>query len=522
MKKKYAVLFVSGALLISNAGLLKAESFEGRESEMNAKCAVIKDTKTQEECSRYKSYLQSKSDNLDKEIRDIKSQIASVKGDAEQVSKLIAENNKKIESYEKEISSIQASIDQTQSSISDLKKQIKDKEESIKERDKQMRARLLEMQAYTGSNYYIDFLMGSTSFTDLLRRTEIVGELNKYENDQIKTLNKEKKKLDQDRKIVEEQKELLVVQQKNIKSSKAKVEAFNEVKKDLLSDYHEKEASLAAQKREAQMAQASLPKVDLSLAADFDEPAEEPQKMDNSQNNGNDTGNSGNTDNGNTGNNGNENGNTDNSGGNSDNNSQGNTGNSGGNTGGGSSGGGTAQSSGFIAPLQSGWHYEAGTWAYPGGGGHMGMDFSTGSTTGIPVVAPANGIIIHTYQGCGYGALNNWCGIPAGGGNNVALLTRVNGVVYAMPFYHLSSVAVSVGQRVNQGQVIGYSGSSGNSSGPHCHVEIIRVGSMTMSAALNQFNRTGDLTFGTGWNADAPNACGTAPCRERPEQYWLQ
>ena len=39
MKKKYAALFVSGALLISNAGLLKAESFEGRESEMNAKCA---------------------------------------------------------------------------------------------------------------------------------------------------------------------------------------------------------------------------------------------------------------------------------------------------------------------------------------------------------------------------------------------------------------------------------------------------------------------------------------------------
>ena len=83
MKKKYAALFVSGALLISNAGLLKAESFEGRESEMNAKCAVIKDTKTQEECSRYKDYLQSKSDNLDKEISDIKSQIASVKGDVE-------------------------------------------------------------------------------------------------------------------------------------------------------------------------------------------------------------------------------------------------------------------------------------------------------------------------------------------------------------------------------------------------------------------------------------------------------
>lgn len=517
MKKKYAALFVSGALLISNAGLLKAESFEGRESEMNAKCAVIKDTKTQEECSRYKEYLQSKSDNLDKEISDIKSQIASVKGDVEKVSQLIADNNKKIAGYEKEISSIQASIDQTQSSISDLKAQIKEKEESIKERDKQMRARLLEMQAYTGSNYYIDFLMGSTSFTDLLRRTEIVGELNKYENDQIKTLNKEKKKLDQDRKIVEEQKELLVVQQKDVKSSKAKVEALNEVKKDLLSDYHAKEANLATQKREAQMAQANLPKVDLSLAADFDEPEQKPEKPDTPQNGGNEAGNSGNTDSGD--------GNTDNGNTDSGNSGSDNNGNSGGNSGNNSnngSSGGTAQSSSFIAPLQSGWHYEAGTWSYPGGGGHMGMDFSTGSTTGIPVVAPANGIIIHTYQGCGYGALNNWCGIPAGGGNNVALLTRVDGVVYAMPFYHLSSVAVSVGQRVNQGQVMGYSGSSGNSSGPHCHVEIIRVGSMTMTAALNQFNRTGDLTFGTGWNADAPNACGSAPCRERPENFWLR
>ena len=51
MKKKYAALFVSGALLISNAGLLKAESFEGRGSELNDKCAVITVSKPQEECS---------------------------------------------------------------------------------------------------------------------------------------------------------------------------------------------------------------------------------------------------------------------------------------------------------------------------------------------------------------------------------------------------------------------------------------------------------------------------------------
>lgn len=512
MKKTYAVLFVCGALLLSNASLLKAENFEGRESEMNAKCAVIKDTKTQAECRRYKEYLESKSSNLDKEINDIKNQIASVRGNVEKVSALIEDNNKKIEAFEKQIASIQGSIDKIQANVNKLNKQIKEKEESIKERDKQMRSRLLEMQVYTGSNYYIDFLMGSTSFTDLLRRTEIVGELNKYENDQIKTLSKEKKQLKRDREVVEEQKELLVVQQKDIKANKEKVELLNNAKKDLLSDYHKQEASLATQKREAQMAQANLPKVDLSIAASFDEPEEKP----NTNNNTNDANKNDNNGNGNSNTDKNEgNGGSDNTGGNENN-------GGGDSNSGGSSGGGTSQSSGFITPLQSGWHYEAGTWTYPGGGGHMGMDFSTGSKTGIPVVAPANGIILHTYSGCGYGALQNWCGVPAGGGNNVLLLTRVNGVVYAMPFYHLSSVSVGVGQKVDQGQVMGYSGSSGNSSGPHCHVEIIRVGNMTMTAALQRFNSTGDLTFGTGWNADAPNACGTAPCRERPEKYWLR
>ena len=69
----------------------------------------------------------------------------------------------------------------------------------------------------------------------------------------------------------------------------------------------------------------------------------------------------------------------------------------------------------------------------------MGMDFSTGNRINIPVVAPVNGIIIHTYSGSKNGYSD--CGVPIGGGNNVLLLTRVNGVVYAMPFCHLTSVA---------------------------------------------------------------------------------
>lgn len=501
MKKRNMAIFICVTLLLSSMSAIHAENFEGRESEMNNKCTTITDTKTQNECRQYKEYLENKSTNMDKEINDIKNQIASVKGDADKVRTLIQKNQIQIEDYEKQIAGIQTTIDKTNNSIDKLVTQIKEKTESIKLRDQQMRARIVDMQPYIGSNNYIDFLMGATSFTDLLRRTEIVGELNRYESDQIKTLNKEKKKLNTDKQVVEEQKELLEVQKQNVNVNKEKVVALNAVKTSLLQDYQKQEASLAYQKRNAQMAQASIPKINLDLAASFDEETNNNNNNNNGDNGDKDNGNSDNGNNGNNGDNGNNNnGNTDKPSENPKPNPTPTT---------------------FLVPLAYGtWHYESGTWHYPGGGGHMGMDFSTGSRTGIPVVAPADGIIIYSYNG---GCDNNGysgCGIPWGGGNNTLLLTKKGSTIYAMPFYHLTSASHSAGTKVSRGEVIGYSGNSGNSTGPHTHVEVIRVGNMSMSEAISQYNRTGDLTFGTGWNADSPNACGSAPCRERPEIYW--
>ncbi|MEG2507163.1 MAG: peptidoglycan DD-metalloendopeptidase family protein [Longicatena sp.] len=500
MKKRNVIFIIAGSLAVVNMNSIFAKSFEGKESEMNAKCAVITTEVMQSECREYKEYLEGKSSNLDKEIKDIQNQIASVKGNMEKVGALIQKNNETIASYEKEIVGIQEIINQSESSIATLNTQISEKTEDIKIRDKQMKERLIEMQAYTGSNNYIDFIMGSSGFADLLRRAEIVGELNTYENDQIAIINTEKKKLDLDKKLVIEQKELLEVQKRGISENKEKVVALNSVKLALQTDYKQQEASLTNQKRTTQMAQASIPKINLSVAEDFD-------KDDQNQNNNENTNNGGNT---------NDDGNT-NNGGNTNN--DGNT-NNGGN-------GETpkptpppANNTGFISPLQSGWHYEAGTWAYPGGGGHMGMDFSTGQTTGIPVVAPGDGIILYSQNGCSNGGPLG-CGVPWGGGNNTLLLTKKGNTIYAMPFYHLTSATKSAGTRVSQGEVIGYSGNTGNSTGPHTHVEVIRVGDMSMSQAITKYNNTGDLTFGTGWNADSPNACGSAPCRERPENYWL-
>ena len=189
-----------------------------------------------------------------------------------------------------------------------------------------------------------------------------------------------------------------------------------------------------------------------------------------------------------------------------------------------SSGGVTLSSvSGFINPI-SGGTISAGTWAYSSGGLHLGLDWAT--SIGTPVYAPADGIILYAANPApsNGGYLGNWTGWPYGGGNTVEMLCQVDGTLYAISFAHLSQegMAVSAGQQVSAGQVICLTGNSGNSSGPHCHIEVYNLGSMSVDQAISKFSAGADFAWGTGWNttATACEAGYSTPCRERPEKYF--
>ncbi len=99
---------------------------------------------------------------------------------------------------------------------------------------------------------------------------------------------------------------------------------------------------------------------------------------------------------------------------------------------------------------------------------HTGTDFA--APTGTPILASGDGLVTRA----------QWCG---GGGNCVKIKhNRVYQTVYA----HMSKFGrgIKKGARVKQGQIIGYVGSTGLSTGPHLHYEVIKNGRKINSQKL--------------------------------------
>ncbi len=90
---------------------------------------------------------------------------------------------------------------------------------------------------------------------------------------------------------------------------------------------------------------------------------------------------------------------------------------------------------------------------------HTGLDFT--APIGTPIYATGNGVVSEaTYDAGGYG-------------NNVVIN---HGWGYETLYGHMSKIKVRLGQKVKRGEVIGYIGNTGKSTGPHCHYEVIKNG----------------------------------------------
>lgn len=104
---------------------------------------------------------------------------------------------------------------------------------------------------------------------------------------------------------------------------------------------------------------------------------------------------------------------------------------------------------GYRNPSISGWGF------------HGGIDIIRyGGSTGVPVVASASGTVVSAYSGwSGYG--------------HTVLINHGGGVMTRYAHMQPGSICVRAGQYVYRGQQIGRIGSTGNSTGPHLHFEVL-------------------------------------------------
>lgn len=166
-------------------------------------------------------------------------------------------------------------------------------------------------------------------------------------------------------------------------------------------------------------------------------------------------------------------------------------------------------------PVENG-TISAGCWSYPDGGLHLGLDIASAMYS--DVLAVANGIILYAHApvDSNNGYLGNWCGWPNGGGNTICMVAAVNDRLYAISYAHLSNeIYVTSGQQVSQGTVIAKSGNSGNSTGPHTHVEVFEL-KQDLNSIVEYFRNSGaDFSFGCGYSEAA--TCSGYACRIDPE-----
>ncbi|MEG0239686.1 murein hydrolase activator EnvC family protein [Anaerorhabdus sp.] len=461
--KNILKISITICMLVSNSLFVFAISNEDFESDVNTYtqlCSKPDNELTEQEketCKRFVTYMSNKSESLKTELKEIEAKRS-------EIAKNLKEYTDKIKNYDLQISILRKEIEELNNKIQIKDEEIRIKQEEIKTKElevealrKKVKERMVSAQVGMRLNQYVDIIMGAKSFNDLLRRVNGIGDISSYDNE-------ERKKL------------ITLIEELNI--AKAELETAKTELEDAKVEVVTKQNSLLVLKKEAEVVAQEYAKQEADLEAEGNRILSNIQEVKTTLSNmGDKITNIPNT-------------------------------------------------SGFNRPIGGG-RISAGTWYYPesfGGGVHLGADFSTGK--GSPIYAAGNGVVVGRADGCGDGYRGSTCGEAEGGsrmgGNQIYLITKINGTLYAIKYLHmLIGTPIALYSVVDAGAVIGQVGTSGNSTGPHVHVEVFNLGTMDITDYVNSWN--GDLSFGAGWGSGGIGSnCEQKgpPCRVRPESVF--
>ena len=414
--KKRNLRIASGVLAM--ALLVSTNVFATTTAEYDAQISEIKEKQAQNE---------AEAEELNAQLESLRSETADAQAYQET---LVAQ----IENYQESIDLARQRIDELNSSISTLEDEIEKADAEYADTFEQLKVRLNALYTSGGELTTLEILLDSTSLYDFSVRSEAIQGVTRHDKQLMEEIKAYMLQTQEQRDELSVQKEELAEQKKDLESKQSELQVLEEENQRLIEELQlqsaEAENLIAENEAESQDYLAQLD----SLIAQRSEQAareeeERQQALENQQNQGGGSSDAGSSSSGSSG-----------SSGSSNDSSVLNTGDL-----------------SFSWPL-AGYGYGSIT-QYYGNNGHMGLDI--GIPYGTPIYAAESGQVIS--------AEYHWSW-----GNNV--LIWHNGT-YSTRYAHCSSLAVSAGEYVQKGQVIGYAGSTGNSTGNHLHFEVYQNGS---------------------------------------------
>lgn len=375
-----------------------------------------------------KSYTQSDLNRLRQANAEAQKKIDSLSKDKSNTDEYIAALDKKIQLLKDQIKVLESQKSDLEKSISDIKTQMDETEAEMKRIQDEIAAKQAEYDKIfdeycqrlramyvSGQASNLEVLLTSSDISSILTRSEMIKSVSRKDNQTLNELTKKMQEIEKDKASLQKKKV-------ELEDNKTKLESQKKELEQNISDRNSSKSELDSEMAKANEAMENIKdqiseyrETMVDNSTEMEAIAAEIRRQQAASSSGSHS-----------------------------------TGSTSGSTGNGGSHG-----NGSLGYPTDSRRISAGFPTYSGGGRHTGVDFPVAS--GSNVYAAASGtVIIAKNLNYSYGHY-----LVIDHGNGLSTL-----------YAHNTTLYVGVGDHVNKGQVIAASGSTGNSTGPHCHFEV--------------------------------------------------
>ncbi|MBQ3544769.1 MAG: peptidoglycan DD-metalloendopeptidase family protein [Lachnospiraceae bacterium] len=370
-----------------------------------------------------------KQEELQNKIDDVETIIEELEKLKDDTNAYIKEMDNKLEEITGYIVDLESQIETKNAEIEEIQLTLEKQEADIQSQYEAMKKRIRFMYE-NGQQEYLDLILSSGSIGDFLNKAEYLTKITEYDRNMLDKMKETKELIEQTKETLENEKSELQVLKDTADEEKKQIEVLVEEKGKLLEETEQKiqneEANIETMQGEIAASQAIVAELE-EIERKRKEEEERRKKEEQEQQ---------------------QNANKDNQ------NNQNSTGTN-----------KPAYSGGKLLWPVPGYYTISSDYGYrvsPISGKdefHSGLDIP--APRGTEIIAAAGGTVAWAYKSSSAG---NWVGIDHGNGVSTV-------------YMHMSRFAVSEGERVSAGQVIGYVGSTGWSTGNHLHFSVRLNGS---------------------------------------------